>query len=124
MTRHSDLVYGRQGGRVVPAGSAQGALDAISKAREAAGARWPGESARGMSEDEWRSAAAFARISQALGRPLTAKEQEAIRRYPDEPAAGTNMRGDNEPPDPVGAPLPQPDPPPPPPARAALHLVP
>ena len=117
-----DILYGRQGGSVVPS-AGQEALEAIARARDAAGARWPAATGQGMTEAEWRSAAAFARISEALGRPLTAKEREAIRRYPDEPAAGTNMRGD-PPPDAAPAPAPQPDPPRPLPSRGALRLLP
>ena len=93
MSRSSDLRYGRQGGRFVNPDNGP-ALDAI---RTKAGAAWPEHSRKQRSDLEWQSAAGFARIRQALGHQLTAAEQEAIRRYPDEPAAGAYLRRDDPP---------------------------
>lgn len=68
------------------------ALAAIAAMRTAAGDAWPRvDHVRVWSDDEWRAAAGFARVHQALGWDLTARELEAIGRWPDQPAAGTGL---------------------------------
>lgn len=92
MSDQSDLLYGRQAGRVVPNHqNADEALAAIDRARQAA-TDWPSldESEHpNWTDDEWRACASFARIHQQLGQPLSAREDEALRRHPHVEPAGS-----------------------------------
>lgn len=90
MTARSDLMYGRQGGRLVEGNHrASEALQAIDRARQTS-SQWPTFTDGGIawSDGEWRSCAQFARIHQTLGTPLSAREEEALRRHPDAQPAG------------------------------------